>query len=221
MLNRNLIILFCAQSLALTAAPAVVLLGGLVGSQLAPNPAWTTLPVALSIVGTAIGTVPAALLMQRLGRRAGFSLAAITSALAAGTAAAGVFIGSFWLFTAALFVIGFTIAFVQQYRFAAAESVPLEQAGRAISLLMLSGIVAAWLGPEVAQRGANLFALPTYTGSFLGISVLLFSAAAVLRGFKNIPVAATTEETSPQPLASLISPRLLLAIACYPRRCFT
>jgi len=211
-LNRNLIVLFTAQSLALTCAPAMVLLGGLIGTQLAPSSGWITFPVAASIIGTAVATVPAALLMRKYGRRKGFSGAALLGCLASLGAAAAIFSASFWLFSLALFAIGMSVAFIQQYRFAAAESVPIEQASRAISLLMLSGIVAAWLGPEVAQRGAELFGLPTYTGSFIGISLLLAMAAVVLLGFENAVFEAPDRSLVAQPLKKLITPPLLLAI---------
>ena len=211
-LNRNLIILFAAQSLALTSAPALVLLGGLVGAQLAPSSAWVTFPVAVSIVGTAVAAVPAALLMRRVGRRAGFVVGAWLGCLASLGAAVAVFIASFWLFSLALLVMGMNIAFIQQYRFAAAESVPVEQVSRAISLLMLSGIVAAWLGPEVAEYGADAFGLPTFTGSFIGIAVLLAIAALVLLGFENVASETPDRPATALPLRELITPPLLLAI---------
>jgi len=212
MVNRNLAVLFGAQCLALTSVPAVVLLGGLVGAQLAPSSAWVTFPVAASIVGTAVATVPAALLMRRFGRRTGFSGAAMLGCFASLGAAAAVFLASFWAFSLALFVIGMTIAFVQQYRFAAAESVSVEKVSRAISLLMFSGIVAAWLGPEVAQHGAEIFRLPTYTGSFMGIALLMAVAAVVLLGFQDIVLEMPDRSAVALPLRKLITPPLLLAI---------
>lgn len=212
MLNRNLLVLFCAQCLALSAAPAIVLTSGLVGVELAPDPAWATLPMAASIVGTAMGAVPAALLMRRFGRRAGFSGGIMLGAVAAVAAAGSLLVASFWLFTVAVFGVGVAISFIQQFRFAAAESVPVDQAGRAISFLMLSGIVTAWLGPEVARRGAYVAGLPTYTGSFLAIALLMFVGSLVLLGFRDTTIAEPNRGGNSQPLTRLISPSLLLAI---------
>ena len=213
LLNRNLVVLFCAQCLALSAVPAMVLLGGLVGADLSPNPAWTTLPVAASIVGTAVGTIPAALIMARFGRRAGFSGAVFVGGLSAVGAAIALNLANFWLFTAALFVTGFCVAFIQQFRFAAAESVSVDQAGKAISVLMLSGIVAAWVGPEVAQRGAHLWDLPTYTGSFIAIAVLMLVGSLVLlAGYKNSVVTLPDKAAGNRSIKDLLTPAILLAI---------
>ena len=58
--RRNITVLTAAQALGGSSAPIVMSLGGLVGQQLADNPAWVTLPVSLFGLGLAIGTLPAA-----------------------------------------------------------------------------------------------------------------------------------------------------------------
>ena len=47
----------------------VFLLGGILGSQFAPMPQLATLPVSPTVVGLAATAIPAALLMERIGRR--------------------------------------------------------------------------------------------------------------------------------------------------------
>ncbi|MFN2198556.1 MAG: MFS transporter, partial [Anaerolineales bacterium] len=71
---RNVPILSLSQALAMCGPPMVVLVGGLLGSELAPTPILATLPVAMQVVGLALATVPAALLMRRAGRRQGFQI---------------------------------------------------------------------------------------------------------------------------------------------------
>ena len=44
--RRNITVLTAAQALGGSSAPIVMSLGGLVGQQLADNPAWVTLPVS-------------------------------------------------------------------------------------------------------------------------------------------------------------------------------
>ena len=58
---RPLAVLTIAQIFAQCAVPMVVLLGGIVGAQIAPVTELATLPVALMIVGTAATSIPAAL----------------------------------------------------------------------------------------------------------------------------------------------------------------
>lgn len=68
----NVRLLFIAQALGMAASPFNTLLGGIIGSRLAPDPRFATLPVALLIVGLAASTVPVAFLMRWKGRRFGF-----------------------------------------------------------------------------------------------------------------------------------------------------
>jgi predicted MFS family arabinose efflux permease len=85
--RRNITVLTAAQALGGSSAPIVMSLGGLVGQQLADNPAWVTLPVSLFGLGLAIGTLPAAFVMRAWGRRGGYLFGALFG-LAAGLIAA-------------------------------------------------------------------------------------------------------------------------------------
>jgi hypothetical protein len=71
--KRNALVLACAQALGGANPAIVVSLGGLVGQVLAENKELATLPVSLTNLGLALGTIPAAMLMRRIGRRGGFS----------------------------------------------------------------------------------------------------------------------------------------------------
>ena len=74
LLQRNVLLLLGAQLVFVAGSSMTVTMGGIVGSRLAPSPSLATLPVSLMVLGTALGTVPASLLMQRLGRRLGLPL---------------------------------------------------------------------------------------------------------------------------------------------------
>jgi len=76
-------------------------------------------------------------------------------------------------------------AFNHQYRFAAAESVEKEKAPRAISILMLAGIVAAFLGISSANYTKNLIPDYLYVGSYLLLAVFTFMPAIFLFFYKN------------------------------------
>ena len=83
LLERNLAILFSCQLISVCSSIVMVTLGGIIGTQLAGNPALATLPVALVVIGAALSAVPAALLMKAIGRRLGFALAAVIGSAAA------------------------------------------------------------------------------------------------------------------------------------------
>jgi MFS family permease len=182
---RTLKILTLAQAFAQTGAPIVVLLGGIVGTSLAPTPSLATLPIALMIVGTATTTIPAALFMGKFGRKAGFMFAATYCFMAGLIGAIAIHLESFALFCLATFLVGSHNAFIQQYRFAVAESVPANKLGRSLSILMLAGVAAALMGPEAAQRLRAVSSLGEFAGSFLGLSCFMLVTLVMLSFYKN------------------------------------
>ena len=213
-MNRTLITLTLAACVAQTGAPMVVLLGGIVGAGLAPLPGLATLPVALMIVGTAMTTIPASLLMRRMGRKFGFIFAACYAAFGGLLAALAIVNDGFWLLCVATFLVGSHNAFVQQYRFAVAESVPKERLGRSLSVLMLAGVVAAYIGPKLATELQGAVSVHLYAGSFLGLTGLMIAAAGVLTFYvPNTPVSATQGGDGRPLLEIAKQPNFQLALA--------
>lgn len=148
---RNLSILFVCQLISATGSIVLITLGGIIGSTLSDNKALATLPVSLMVVSVAATTIPAALLMRRIGRKAGFALASLSAALSMVLATYALFTASFTWFVAAAAAFGINLAFTQQYRFAAAESVAPAFAGRAISLVLLGAI-----GGAIVMQGQSV-----------------------------------------------------------------
>src|SRR5205807_1030865 len=112
------------------------------------------------VVGTAIGVAPLTLLMRRFGRKVVMVSGAVAGAAAALGCAWAISVQSFIGFCLGTAVLGATLAVVQQYRFAAIESVPAEQAGDAAARVLLGGLVAALLGPEMGAWGRGVWAQP-------------------------------------------------------------
>ena len=139
------------------------------------------------VVGTAVATVFAAMLMRVSGRRVGFAIGAAIAATGGGLAAYALETGSFALFCVGVGLYGVNNAFVQQYRFAAAESVAAPAAGRAISLVLLGAIGGAFCGPLLATGGEHLIGSHAYTGSMLAMGALqLIAMAATARAARNL-----------------------------------
>ena len=212
---RTLIVLLGAQCFGQTAAPVLVLVGGLVGAQIAPSANLMTLPLAVMIIGTATTTAPASILMARVGRRLGFLFGSGLSVLASLLAAWGIYQQSFAVFCAAAFLIGSYIAFLQQFRFAVAESVAADEVPKSLSILMLAGIVAAILGPEVGRRFSFVDGLPDFVGSFLGLAVMMaVSFLVLLLFFRDTKVKADAVEGDERPLGTVLrQPTVILAVA--------
>jgi MFS family permease len=207
-MTRNVWVLMLAQVFNQSSAPVMVLIGGLIGASLAPSPQWVTLPVALMVVGTALAALPVSRLMRRWGRKRVFMLGTGVSSVGAAVAAAAVQTASFAVFCMGSLFLGASLAFVQQYRFAAMESVGVADMPRAASRMLLAGLAAAFVGPELAVWGQHLTTAP-YVGSLLGLILLNLFGLLVLSQFHNVEApAAEKRGGSGRPLAEIARHRV-------------
>jgi MFS family permease len=210
---KPVLTLALAQCFAATGTAVVVLLGGILGTVLAPTPLLATLPASLQIVGVALSTVPAALFMQRFGRRRGFILSACTAVAATLLASWAVAHGSFSALCTATALIGMNNAFSLQYRFAAAEFVPPEKVGRAVGIVMLGTLAAVWIGPTLALYTRHLVAAAEFAGSFLATSGLYLIAIAILTRLPDLGHAHVSRGSG-RPLREILrQPLFRVAVA--------
>ena len=185
-MNRNLFLLILSQVFGFTAATVTVFISGIIGSDLSSIKTLSTLPPSIYVVGTAAATIFAAKIMSIIGRRLGFIFASVASSISCLIGAYAIIIESFFIFCFAKFILGATMAFTHQYRFAAAESVEKEKAPKAISSLLLAGIVAAFLGIGLANYTKNFVSDYLYVGSYLTLAVLTLIPSFLLFFFKDI-----------------------------------
>ena len=212
--RANLAILVIATMLNRSAVPLIVLVGGLAGLVLAPDPAFATLPVALNVVGLGLCTYPASSIMRRIGRRIGFLSASAVGGLAAIAAALSIMAGSFAGLCIACAVLGANQAFVHQYRFAAAENVSPSRVGQAISLLLFVSLVSAFAGPELGRHGRDWVDGAPFAGAFLGLAAVHFLAALLLAGYRDVGVAKQAGGGAERPLARILAQRpYVIAVA--------
>nr|WP_252971368.1 hypothetical protein [Marinobacter sp. DS40M8] len=176
----NVWILVAAQALAMCTAPFIVFIGSIHGRLLAPSPEWATLPVGLVVVGTVLAIKPATWLMERLGRKPVMLLGTLAGVVSGLFGALAAWSASFPFLCAAAVVGGTGLAVVHQYRFAAMESVAPEMAGSAAARVLLGGLVAAWLGPEIALLGGGGQAEHPFMGGWLALSAVQVVAMVVL-----------------------------------------
>lgn len=210
MIKRNVLLLSFGQAMALAGPPVVFLLGGILGIRLAPSPALSTLPISVLVVGMAVSTVPASLLMRRIGRRTGFSLSSLMASFACVLAAYAVAEEHFGLFCLATLLIGSNGAFVQQYRFAATESVDPAYAGRAASLVLMGGILGGFLGPWLAVLAQDWFPAATYSGSFLAVAALYALASATLNFLRDVAPEKRSAGAPSRALVDLVTQHIYL-----------
>ncbi len=193
----NVWLLTVILSLAMSAGAMMVIVGGVLGAQLAPSPELSTLPVALMIVGTACGVMPVTRLMGKLGRKPIFIGVALLSSCSALVAAYSAFIVNFYVFLAASFVLGLAISGFQQIRFAAMESVAVELMPKAASTVLLGGLGAAIVGPELVTLGRD-WVEQDFVGTFLLMSIIGMLCALLFSRFKetHAPVFNDTHSTT-------------------------
>lgn len=215
-LPSNIWLLFIAQPLGLSAASTVVLAGGLLGSELAPDPQWATLPLTFMILMTASGVIPAALAMKRFGRRLGTALGLTVAVLGSGVASLAAVKASFSLLIVASGMLGFSMAFVAQMRFAAIESlVDQKDIPSAISVLMIGGMFAAILGPEVAASGKDWIESPHgFAGSFIGLGCMIIVAIIVVLALNPIGVAEQAQSQKSRKLFEIAKQPIFIISVC-------
>lgn len=202
---NNVIVLALAQMLTASGLTVVVLMGSIVGESLAPRASLATVPISVAVVAVALSTVPAAMLMRRIGRRAGFILGALVGVCGGAAAAQGVLIASFGLFCFGAILLGASSAFTQQYRFAAAESVPAEAASRAISHVLTGSLIAAVIGPQFALAARWWLKTAEYAGSFAAVALLYAAAILVLLRMKPAGAVVTGEFTERSTVRELLA----------------
>src|SRR5512139_2553035 len=125
--RRNILILALSQALMLSAIVLSMALAAILGGMLAPDKGLATLPVAAMVVGTAIASLPASMLMRRLGRRPGFLVGALLGVGGSLLSALALQQGSFAAFVVGHVLLGSYQGFANYYRFAAVEAAKPEQ----------------------------------------------------------------------------------------------
>lgn len=202
-----------AYALMMAGVSAMVLIAGIIGTRLAPVSGLATLPIALSVVGVATSTLPTGKLLGKFGRRPVFLAYGGIAILSSLMATASMVYSSFWGLCAAAFVMGWAGAAGHQYRFAALELVPVEDAPKATSLLLLGGILSAFIGPELAVRGKNLLSTE-FAGSFLLLSVSYIIGIFFVSFYRDEVQQHSTQSGAGRPLREILgTPVVVLAIS--------
>ena len=161
-----------AQSLSLTLLP-------LAGGKLAPTHALAGAPFALTLLGAALASIPASLLIDIFGRRAAFALGASLGTAGGLLGAAAIVKGDFTLLCLAGLWIGVAQGFALFYRHAAAAA---GGEGRD-ALTVLSGALAAgFVAPAI------VFFCQVQAGPLVDAAL---AVAAGLTSFAALPILLT------------------------------
>jgi len=208
----NVLILAMSQALMLSAIVLAVALGAILGAMLAPDKGLATLPFAAMVIGTAVASLPAAMLMRKHGRRAGFLLGAVLGIGGSLLCALALYERSFSGFVAGHLLLGSYQGCANYYRFAAVEAAGPGDAGKAISLVVAGGVVAAFLGPQLGQWGRDWVGAQQFVGSYLAQGALSLIALILLSRLE-LPKMAAAHGGNARPLGEILGqPALQVSI---------
>lgn len=210
--KRNVVVLATCQALLFTNNSTLIALNGLVGYAIAPDKRLATLPVTGWVIGAALTTFFASLLMKRIGRRAGFVFGTAVGIVGALICSVAIYIGHFWLFCAGTVVFGVYNAFGQYYRFAAAETGSVEFRSKAISYVIAGGLVGGIVGPSTSRFTMDL--LPTmYLGAYLALIGILVLVLLVLSQLRIPPPSEKEAHEGGRPLLRIMmQPAYIVAV---------
>ncbi|MGF7005880.1 MFS transporter [Aminobacter sp. BE322] len=217
--RRTAYILAASQAIIGSAAPISFSIGGLAGFYLlGEDKSLATLPITGFSLGMALGALPAAAIIRSLGQRGGFMFGTAVTAVGGAIATLALFRAEFWLFVFGLLMLGAGSAFVQQFRFAAADNAPPEFKANAISFVLAGGIITAILGPQIVIFTRELFAPVMFAGSFAAI-IGLAAVGAVILSFLRVTEGAHAHHASAaadaRPLKEIVTqPRFAAALVC-------
>ncbi|MBC7202727.1 MAG: MFS transporter [Pusillimonas sp.] len=215
--RRNVLVLAGSQSLFTITTITVMTLASVIGLRLSPDPDFATLPIALMMLATVITTLPASLLMKRIGRRNGFMLGTASGIIGSALMLLGTAQTSFFYFCAGMFMLGLYQSFAMYYRFAAADVARATLRGRAVSYVLAGGVISAIIGPLNARFALNWLPGIPMGGPFLVTTILAVAATALLLKLRipaNPPGELAANNTAARPLGAIArDTRFLPAIA--------
>ncbi|MDD7908392.1 MFS transporter [Pseudovibrio exalbescens] len=216
--RRNALLLSVAQALGGSSATIVFATTSILGaSLLGADKSLATLPVTAFVLGTALGTLPAGLIMRHFGRRVGFSFSMLLGFVFSLIAALAAYYGHFYLLCFSTLGTGLVAAFVQQFRFAAADTASDGFKPKAISLVLAGGILAGVIGPQTVIWTKDLFEPFLFVGTYLAQAVLSLIAFFVV---VNVRVPLPPKRNSVghkqgRPLSYIMKqPSFVVAVLC-------
>jgi len=211
--RRNAMVLAVTQALAGGNNTVLVATAGIVGTALAPDKSLATLPISIFVLGLWTGTLPIGALARRFGRRTALQIGTASGALAGLICCAAVLQGSFLLFCIGAVFNGFYAAAHNSYRFAAADTASDAFRPKAISWVLLGGVLAGVVGAQLVIGTKDLW--PLFAATFVGQSVIAVISAGVLT-LLNIPRPPLHSAAGAgRPLSEIArQPRFIVAVAC-------
>jgi MFS family permease len=213
--KRNVPILAFCQALYMSGSSLLVATSALVGYALAEDKTYASLGFTVQLLSTMLASVPAAALMSRIGRKPAFLVGTVIALLGAMTCTYAILHGQFVVFILGSALLGTSAGFANYYRFAAADNVDEAHKSRAISYVLAGGVLAALIGPNLANLTRDVVSGAAFAGSYASITVL-YVLSFILLSQLRLPQQYQqlgAERGSGRPLAVIArQPRFVIAV---------
>jgi len=212
--RSNVVRLAAAQALTGANSAVIFATGSIIGATLAPSISLATVPLSMYVVGLAAGTLPTGAISRAYGRRVAFITGTGCGVLTGLLGAFAILHASFPLFCCATFLGGLYGAVSQSYRFAAADGASAAFRPKAVSWVMVGGVFAGVLGPQLVQWTMDIWPPYLFAFSFMVQAVVALVAMAVLAGV-DAPKPAPSDLHGGRPLFEIArQPRFIAAALC-------
>lgn len=188
----NIFLLAMAWALTLTTSTLLTTLGPLSAVHLDASNALAAFTIGAFLIGAAVSSVPSGWLFRKYGRLMVFLLGCFFQLVGSVLSSLAMITKDLSMLYFGCFAIGLGQGIGQFYRFSAVEVAPKDLKSRAVTYVLSGGIIAAFLGPTIANRGKNLFQTD-FLGSFVIIAVIAFMNVVVVLLVK-FPKAPTAHE---------------------------
>jgi len=195
--RRNVALLSLAQALFMSVQSMAIATTPIAAFMLldADSKWQATVPIFLNHLGLMTITIPASLLMGRIGRRRGFSVGAIVSMISGLLGCFAILDQNFALLCVASYLQGVAAAFFWYFRLAAADATEPAYRAKAISLVMAGGVIAGFLGPQTAKWAVDWLAPVTFAGVYLASAGFSLAVLSILQ-FLQIPSLSAAERAA-------------------------
>jgi MFS family permease len=194
---RNVFLLATCQAFGQACNTMMFTATALAVSGVLKIPDLATLPVTMQHLGVMLAVFPAAALMQRLGRGFGFRVGSVTGMLGSAVCGIGLYIGSFVMMCVGGLILGYAVASLQMYRFAAVELADHSMRAKAISWVTAGGVAAGIIGPALARWTWDQW-VPLYTATYAAMLVLHVIVFTVMGFIRFPPPVKVDAVTGPQ-----------------------
>ena len=211
---RNVTLLAFSQGFFMSVQSMAIATTPLAGhALLGVDKTLATFPLFLNHAGVMLTTIPASFLMAKIGRRGGFSVGALCGVASGSISVAAIYMQSFWLLCLGSLFQGMAAAFAWYFRFAAADATEPALRPKAISLVMLGGVIAGFLGPQTAKWAVHWLDPHVFAGVY--VMVAIFSAIVLLlvQGLRIPQLTAAEKAQGGRPMRAIMrQPAYIVAL---------